>query len=42
MSVAKGYDNLHVHRRHACLRVPTDTNDGNVVGHWDVHVDYSI
>ncbi|MCR9246560.1 MAG: hypothetical protein NXI31_16120 [bacterium] len=41
VSVAKAYDNLHVIGG-ACLRVPTDTNDGNVVGHWDVHVDYSI
>tara|TARA_R110002072_G_scaffold206029_1_gene363812 strand:+ start:19912 stop:20826 length:915 start_codon:yes stop_codon:yes gene_type:complete len=41
VSLAKGYDNLHL-ISNVTLRVPTDTNQGNVVGHWDVHLDYSI
>lgn len=41
VSLAKGYDNLHV-LSNVTLRIPSDTNDGNVVGHWDVHLDYSI
>lgn len=41
VSMANGFDGLHV-ISNLTLRVPTDTNQGNVVGHWDVHVDYSI
>lgn len=41
VSMAKGYDNLHL-LSNLTLRVPSDTNQGNVVGHWDVHVDYDI
>lgn len=41
VSLAKGYDDLHL-LSNITLRVPTDTNQGNVVGHWDVHLDYSI
>jgi len=41
VSLAKGYDNLHL-VSNATLRIPSDTNAGNVVGHWDVHLDYSV
>ena len=41
VSLGKGYDNLHL-LSNLTLRVPSDSNKGNVVGHWDVHVDYSV
>jgi hypothetical protein len=41
VSLAKGYGDFHV-LSNVTLRVPSDTNDGNVVGHWDVHLDYSV
>lgn len=41
VSMANGFDDLHV-LSNLTLRVPTDTNQGNVIGHWDVHVDYSV
>ena len=41
VSVAKGFDDLHL-IANATLRLPTNHNDGNVVGHWDVHADYDI
>ena len=40
-SFAKGYGDLHL-LGNVTLRVPSDTNDGNVVGHWDLHVDYDV
>ena len=41
VSLAKGYGDFHA-LSNVTLRVPSDTNDGNVVGHWDVHLDYSV
>lgn len=41
VAVAKGFGDLHT-VGNVTLRVPTDSHDGNVVGHWDVHVDYDI
>ncbi|MBL8724936.1 MAG: hypothetical protein JNK49_12880 [Planctomycetes bacterium] len=41
VSLAKGWDNFHF-VGNTTLRVPTDRNDGNTVGHWDLHFDYSI
>lgn len=41
VSLAKGYDHLHL-LSNLTLRVPTDRGDGNIVGHWDVHVDYDV
>ncbi|MEQ1632713.1 MAG: hypothetical protein ABL997_10100 [Planctomycetota bacterium] len=41
VSAAKGYDDLHVVAG-TCWRVPTDSNDGNQVLHWDFHVDYDL
>ena len=41
VSVAKGLNDLHM-LANATLRVPTNHDDGNVVGHWDLHVDYDL
>lgn len=41
VSVAKGYDDLHV-LANLTLRLPLDGDEGNTVGHWDVHVDYDL
>lgn len=41
VSVAKGFDNLHF-IANATLRLPLDGDDGNTVGHWDLHLDYSL
>jgi len=41
VSLAKGYDDFHL-LSNITLRVPSDTNQGNVVGHWDIHCDYSV
>jgi hypothetical protein len=41
VSMAKGWDDLHF-VGNATLRVPTDTHAGNTVGHWDLHLDYSV
>lgn len=41
VSVAKGFDRLHW-IGNATLRVPTDSDKGNTVGHWDLHVDYDL
>ena len=41
VSVAKGCDDLHL-VGNVTLRVPTDGDDGNTVGHWDVHADYDL
>lgn len=41
VSFAKGWDDLHL-VGNTTLRVPLDSNDGNVVGHWDLHLDYDI
>ena len=41
VSAAKGFDNLHL-LGNVTLRVPGDSDDGNVVGHWDAHLDYSV
>ncbi|MEZ6036589.1 MAG: hypothetical protein R3F29_03855 [Planctomycetota bacterium] len=48
VSTAKGYmpgadgkSRLHT-LSNLTLRVPSDTNSGNVVGHWDIHVDYDL
>lgn len=41
VSVAKGWNNLHL-IGNVTLRLPMDGDDGNTVGHWDVHLDYDI
>jgi len=41
VSVAKGLDRVHL-LANATLRVPMDGDEGNTVGHWDVHVDYDV
>ena len=41
LSLAKGFDQLHL-LGNVTLRVPTDRNEGNTVGHWDVHADYDV
>lgn len=41
VSAAKGYDDLHL-LANLTLRLPLDGDDGNTVGHWDLHVDYSL
>jgi hypothetical protein len=41
VSVAKGFDRLHL-LGNATLRVPMDGDEGNTVGHWDVHADYDL
>ena len=41
VSLAKGYDDLHL-LANLTLRVPLDGDEGNTVGHWDVHVDYDV
>lgn len=41
VSVAKGYDDLHL-LANVTLRVPLDGDDGNTVGHWDLHADYDV
>ncbi|MCA8952388.1 MAG: hypothetical protein KDE27_22955 [Planctomycetes bacterium] len=41
VSFGKGWDDLHL-LGGACLRVPTNSSDGNVVGHWDLHLDYDV
>ena len=41
VSFAKGYDRLHL-LGNATLRVPTDGDDGNTVGQWDLHLDYDV
>ena len=41
VSAAKGFGQLHL-LGSVTLRVPTDADDGNLVGHWDLHVDYSV
>lgn len=41
VSLAKGWNDFHF-VGNTTLRVPTDTHDGNTVGHWDLHFDYSI
>ena len=41
VSVAKGFDDLHT-LANVTLRVPLDGDEGNTVGHWDLHVDYDL
>jgi hypothetical protein len=41
VSVAKGYERLHL-LGNVTLRVPMDGDEGNTVGHWDLHVDYDV
>ncbi len=41
VSFAKGYNDLHF-VGNVTLRLPLDGDDGNTVGHWDVHADYDI
>lgn len=41
VSGAQGFGRAHVIGG-MTLRVPTDRNDGNVVGHWDLHFDYDV
>ena len=41
VSVAKGFDRLHF-LANATLRVPLDSDEGNTVGHWDLHFDYDL
>lgn len=41
VSVAKGWDALHM-IGNVTLRLPMDGDDGNTVGHWDVHLDYDL
>jgi hypothetical protein len=41
ISGAKGWHNLHL-LGNVTLRLPLDGDDGNTVGHWDVHLDYDL
>ncbi|MBL9076329.1 MAG: hypothetical protein JNL08_02425 [Planctomycetes bacterium] len=41
VSLGKGYDDLHL-LANLTLRVPMDGDEGNTVGHWDLHVDYDV
>lgn len=41
VSFAKGYDDLHL-LANVTLRVPLDGDEGNTVGHWDLHLDYDL
>ena len=41
VSAAKGFDRLHL-LANATLRVPLDGDEGNTVGHWDLHADYDV
>jgi hypothetical protein len=41
LSGAKGWDDLHL-LANVTLRVPLNEDDGNTVGHWDVHLDYDV
>jgi hypothetical protein len=41
VSAARGFGNAHLVAG-ATLRVPVDRNEGNVVGHWDLHLDYDV
>lgn len=41
VSFAKGFGDGHL-VGNATLRIPTDTADGNTVGHWDLHFDYDV
>lgn len=41
VSLAKGYDDLHV-LANVTLRLPLDGDEGNTVGHWDLHADYDL
>lgn len=41
VSVAKGVDNVHF-LGNATLRLPLDGDDGNTVGHWDLHCDFDL
>ncbi len=41
VSLAKGYGDLHL-LANLTLRLPLDGDDGNTVGHWDIHLDYDV
>ncbi len=41
VSVAKGYGDAHL-LANVTLRLPLDGDDGNTVGHWDLHLDYDV
>ena len=41
VSAAKGFGSWHA-LANATLRLPTDGDKGNTVGHWDLHVDYDV
>lgn len=41
VSVAKGWDKLHL-MANVTGRFPTDSDDGNTVLQWDIHLDYEL
>lgn len=41
VSVAKGYGDAHV-LANVTVRLPLDGDEGNTVGHWDLHLDYDV
>ena len=41
VSLAKGYGDAHV-LANVTLRLPLDGDEGNTVGHWDLHLDYDV
>ncbi len=41
VSVGKGFERLHA-LANLTLRLPMDGDDGNTVGHWDLHLDYDV
>lgn len=41
VSFAKGWRDLHL-IGNGTVRLPLDDDDGNTVGHWDLHLDYDI
>ncbi|MFY9344150.1 MAG: hypothetical protein WAT39_16790 [Planctomycetota bacterium] len=41
VSFGKGWDRLHA-LGNVTLRVPLDGDEGNTVGHWDLHFDYDV
>jgi hypothetical protein len=41
VSFGKGFDGMHL-VGNATLRVPLDGDEGNTVGHWDLHLDWDV
>lgn len=41
VSLAKGYGDAHL-LANVTLRLPLDGDEGNTVGHWDLHLDYDV